>query len=276
MKKDNNKGFTFIELVLYMGILAIFMVAVTNLMGSVTASNRKMTTRKKVQTMASETYESVSDMFMGAVDVKIYGTAYISVTNDNATSYSEVTGVFLVPESDYTKEESTGKLIIPGGTTYYTEEIDGVSKNCYDIADIKSFGDVDSPSTDTKTYITADSNGLMYVYIKYASDIDSSNSDKNSIYTCCTLKYDAGSDKIYISRVASTDTSNYAIAEGKFVIGTEVFCKYVSDFYLQVNPDEDSFAVTLDLEDSDTAVSYDVNGVVSLRNSYVLKAHSWN
>ncbi len=272
MKKDNNKGFTFIELVLYMGILAVFMVAVTNLMGSVTASNKKMTTRKKVQTMATETYESVSDMLMGAVDVKIYGTAYISVTNSGSTTYQEVTGVFMIPESDDIKDASTGILSMSTGTVY-TETINGVSVNCYDIADIKSFGDVDSPSTDTETFITADAGGLMYIYIKYASEIDGSG---DSVYTCCTLKYDTGTRKIYISRVASTDTTNFANAEDKFVIGTEVFCKYVSDFKLQVNADEDSFAVTLNLEDTDTAVSYDMNGVVSLRNSYVLKAHSWN
>ena len=47
MKKNTNKGFTFIELVLYIGILSVFMIAVTTLVGTVTASNRKMTSRKK-------------------------------------------------------------------------------------------------------------------------------------------------------------------------------------------------------------------------------------
>ena len=33
MKKNNNKGFTFIELVIYMGILGIFMVADVTFIG---------------------------------------------------------------------------------------------------------------------------------------------------------------------------------------------------------------------------------------------------
>lgn len=54
MKKNNNKGFTFIELVLYIGILSVFMVAVTSLVGTVVSSNRKMTNRKKIQNEAGE------------------------------------------------------------------------------------------------------------------------------------------------------------------------------------------------------------------------------
>lgn len=51
-----------------------------------------------------------------------------------------------------------------------------------------------------------------------------------------------------------------------------VLCKDVKDFKLQINPDEDSIAITLELEDSTTAASYKINGVVGIRNSYVLKS----
>lgn len=55
-----------------------------------------------------------------------------------------------------------------------------------------------------------------------------------------------------------------------------VLCKNVKDFKLQVNPEDDSFAVILSLEDPITAASYDVQGVVNMRNSYVLKKHKWD
>lgn len=271
MKKNNNKGFTFIELVLYMGILAVFMVAVTNLMGSVSASNRKMTTKEKVQTMASETYDSISDMLMSAVDVRVYGTAYISVVNSGVQSYKKVTGIFLIPGEDDTKDEGTGAVTL---NNEIKQTINGVTVEYYDIADIKSFGDVTNPSTNVETYITADSDsaGLLYVYINYASGIDSNG---DAIYTCCTLAYNDDDDKIYLCRKDST-ANDYSDYIDKFVVGSDVLCKYVSNFDLQVNPDEDSFAITLDLKDEDTSSSYSVNGVVGLRNSYVLKAHSWN
>lgn len=41
MYRKNNKGFTFVELILYMAILGIFMVAVMSLVGSTVASDRK-------------------------------------------------------------------------------------------------------------------------------------------------------------------------------------------------------------------------------------------
>ena len=50
--------------------------------------------------------------------------------------------------------------------------------------------------------------------------------------------------------------------------------KNVEQFDVKVNPDEDSFAITMKLQDAQTAASYTVDGVVSLRNSNVLKAHS--
>ena len=44
MRENNrNKGFTFIELILYMAILGIFMVAVMSLISSTVASHKKQT-----------------------------------------------------------------------------------------------------------------------------------------------------------------------------------------------------------------------------------------
>ena len=53
-----------------------------------------------------------------------------------------------------------------------------------------------------------------------------------------------------------------------------MIAKNVEQFDVKVNPDEDSFAITMKLQDAQTAASYTVDGVVSLRNSNVLKAHS--
>jgi type II secretory pathway pseudopilin PulG len=280
--KKNNKGFTFIELVLYMGILSVFMVAVTTLIGSTVASNRKMTARKKIQTQASETYDAISDMLMAAKDVKIRGKAYIATTASGVTSYTEQTGDFIIPEEDYIKDSSgalkesggvadvkvlgTTSLALGGGTN---------GGSCYDIADIKSFNDSTTPSTDSKTFIKADASGDLYLYIEYASGIVDSGADKGeSIITYCTLKYSESDKKIYAFR--STD----AACAGKFVDGSAeegyVLCTNVKDFTLQVNPDDNSLAIVIDYEDARTAASYSVNGVVKIRNSYVLKKHEWN
>jgi hypothetical protein len=50
-----------------------------------------------------------------------------------------------------------------------------------------------------------------------------------------------------------------------------VLCKNVDNFSIQVDPDNDSFSIKIDLVDSKNAASYTVSGVVTLRNSHVLK-----
>ena len=274
MKKNNNKGFTFIELVLYIGILSVFMVTVTTLVGTVVSSNRKMTNRKKIQNEASETYDSISDMIMGATDVKIAGNAYVATTSAGITSYSAVSGVFVVPKDTDVKSDD-GVLMAAGGVGRRTVNIGKAGSSsytakspCYDIADMKSFGDVTSPSTDDTTYITPDSSGKLYLKVNYASAIED---DGSSVITSCTLTYDANEKKIYVYKSADQN-SLYDASEAD---GT-VLCKDVKDFRLQINPNEDSIAVTLELEDPTTAASYSVNGVVGIRNSYVLKKHIWD
>lgn len=274
MKKNNNKGFTFIELVLYIGILSVFMVAVTSLVGTVVSSNRKMTNRKKIQNEAGETYDTISDMIMGATDVKILGSAYVATTSAGVTSYSPVSGIFIVPDDTDTKG-SGGELMSAGGIgrrTVYIEKAGGAGLTpkgpCYDIADMKSFGDVTSPSTDDTTYIIPDDSGKLYLKVDYASALQSNG---DSVITTCTITYDKTEKKLYVFKTPQSDR----ITDASEADGT-VLCKDVKDFKLQINPDEDSIAITLELEDSTTAASYKINGVVGIRNSYVLKKHTWD
>ncbi len=274
MKKSNNKGFTFIELVIYIGILSIFMIAITTLVGSTVTSNRKMTARRQIQNSASEAYDALSDMLMGATDVMIYGQAYTAYSSSAAT-----TGCFVIAEEDPIKDTGTGAIygVKPSGETADTPNtisVAGSSVTCYDIADVMSYGDLDASADATdieKTYIQADDSGMMYIYIKYGSAIDSTEA-RDTEFTYCTIIYDADHEVIYVHK--STDASD----ESSFVYtanSEDVLCKDVKSFRLQVNPDEDSFSITIDLEDDLTSVSYSVSGIVSLRNSYVLTKHTW-
>mgnify|MGYP000384035137 CR=1 FL=1 len=75
--RNKDKGFTFIELILYMAILGIFMVAVMSLISTTVASHKKQSSRQKLQSQATETYDAIADILMGASDIKIDGTAYV-------------------------------------------------------------------------------------------------------------------------------------------------------------------------------------------------------
>ena len=133
---------------------------------------------------------------------------------------------------------------------------------------MKSFGDVTSPSTDDTTYIIPDDSGKLYLKVDYASALQSNG---DSVITTCTITYDKTEKKLYVFKTPQSDR----ITDASEADGT-VLCKDVKDFKLQINPDEDSIAITLELEDSTTAASYKINGVVGIRNSYVLKKHIWD
>ena len=90
--RNKDKGFTFIELILYMAILGIFMVAVMSLISTTVASHKKQSSRQKLQSQATETYDAIADILMGASDIKIDGTAYVQT----GTSFTQVTGSFIV------------------------------------------------------------------------------------------------------------------------------------------------------------------------------------
>lgn len=287
MKKINDKGFTFVELLIYMGILSIFMVAVITLISSTVASNQKMNARKRLQTQATETYDAISDMLMGATDVRISGTAYIQTTTAGVTTYNETKGNFIVPpyepaNPDKYMKNNSGQIVLTSNPTYrynvFFKNANSLASGnnhnlfCYDIADVKAFTSVTAgvPSDDIETFIDVE-----YLYIKYTSDL---NADGDSIYTVCTLKFDKTTHELSVYKHRS-DESGYSSANDSYVVNNsgidDILCKNVANFQLQVNPDTGTFAIILELEDPRTSVTYDMEGIVSLRNSFVLKRHAW-
>lgn len=284
LKKSDNRGFTFIELILYIAILSIFMVAVMTLIGSTVASNKKTNSRKKLQTQATETYDTIADMLMGATDVRIRGKAYVGTTSGGVLSYSQKDANFVIPGSDGTEDENdasgTGQIMKKGGAAAREQKTKSASGSiisettaCYDIADIKPFLDSATPSSDLETCID-----VKYIMIKYASGIDATT--KDNIYTYCTLKYDEAKRNIYVYRISTNDALFSAGTHAQNYIdnSTEegsILCKNVDKFQLQVNPETGTFAIILDFSDPKVGTTYDINGVVSLRNSFVLKKHEW-
>lgn len=287
--KNKDKGFTFIELILYMAILGIFMVAVMTLVSTTVASHKKQSSRQKIQSQATETYDAIADILMGASDVKIDGSAYVQT----GTSYTKVSGSFIVPDETYKKSAGTGStLLTSGGVADVIQDIvsdSGViqkKSKCYDIADIKPFGGTDA-SKDVETFIDAD-----YLWVQYSSELDKT--------AFCTIKYSETDKKLYISRQEmSDDTINKAKQDlksddptkvnaaqavlsscSKYVDSSTqkgtVLANNVTSFQLQVNPDDDSVAVIIGFEDKKTKETYKVTSVVGLRNSFVLKKHEWD
>ena len=287
--RNKDKGFTFIELILYMAILGIFMVAVMSLISTTVASHKKQSSRQKLQSQATETYDAIADILMGASDIKIDGTAYVQT----GTSFTQVTGSFIVPEDTYVKSAGSGSTLRKqGGVADVIQDIvsdSGVIKkksNSYDIADVKPFGGAGA-SEDVHTFIDAD-----YLWVQYSSELDKT--------AFCTITYSKTDKKLYISRQEMSDD---AITKAKQDLKSDdptkvnaaqatlsscsqyvdssaqkgtVLANNVASFQLQVNPDDNSLAVIIGFEDEKTNEKYKVTSVVGLRNSFVLKKHEWD
>lgn len=289
ISKNKDKGFTFIELILYMAILGIFMVAVMTLISTTVASHKKQSSRQKLQSQATETYDAIADILMGASDIKIDGTAYVQT----GTSFTQVTGSFIVPEDTYVKSAGSGSTLRKqGGVADVIQDIvsdSGVIKkksNSYDIADVKPFGGAGA-SEDVHTFIDAD-----YLWVQYSSELDKT--------AFCTITYSKTDKKLYVFRqemsdetlnqakqdLKSSDSAKVNQAQAvlssctKYVDASSkkgtVLANNVKSFQLQVNPADNSVAVIIGFEDTKTKETYKVTSVVGLRNSFVLKKHEWD
>lgn len=287
--RNKDKGFTFIELILYMAILGIFMVAVMSLISTTVASHKKQSSRQKLQSQATETYDAIADILMGASDIKIDGTAYVHT----GTSFTQVTGSFIVPEDTYVKSAGSGSTLRKqGGVADVIQDIvsdSGVIKkksNSYDIADVKPFGGAGA-SEDVHTFIDAD-----YLWVQYSSELDKT--------AFCTITYSKTDKKLYVFRqemsdetlnqakqdLKSSDSAKVNQAQAvlssctKYVDASSkkgtVLANNVKSFQLQVNPADNSVAVIIGFEDTKTKETYKVTSVVGLRNSFVLKKHEWD
>ena len=287
--RNKDKGFTFIELILYMAILGIFMVAVMSLISTTVASHKKQSSRQKLQSQATETYDAIADILMGASDIKIDGTAYVQT----GTSFTQVTGSFIVPEDTYVKSAGSGSTLRKqGGVADVIQDIvsdSGVIKkksNSYDIADVKPFGGAGA-SEDVHTFIDAD-----YLWVQYSSELDKT--------AFCTITYSKTDKKLYVFRqemsdetlnqakqdLKSSDSAKVNQAQAvlssctKYVDASSkkgtVLANNVKSFQLQVNPADNSVAVIIGFEDTKTKETYKVTSVVGLRNSFGLKKHEWD
>ncbi|MEQ2592489.1 prepilin-type N-terminal cleavage/methylation domain-containing protein [Coprococcus aceti] len=287
--RNKDKGFTFIELILYMAILGIFMVAVMSLISTTVASHKKQSSRQKLQSQATETYDAIADILMGASDIKIDGTAYVQT----GTSFTQVTGSFIVPEDTYVKSAGSGSTLRKqGGVADVIQDIvsdSGVIKkksNSYDIADVKPFGGAGA-SEDVHTFIDAD-----YLWVQYSSELDKT--------AFCTITYSKTDKKLYVFRqemsdetlnqakqdLKSSDSAKVNQAQAvlssctKYVDASSkkgtVLANNVKSFQLQVNPADNSVAVIIGFEDTKTKETYKVTSVVGLRNSFVLKKQEWD
>lgn len=125
MKKinTNNSGFTLVELIIAMVVLAFLMTAVGSLMGSSVLTHKKAKAEIQVHSSAQAAYNQVTDSVMQAKEVVLIG--YESSTpidfNEPGAETSASTNIVV-----YVKDDDMKNFILADSSVYGTSTTDGV------------------------------------------------------------------------------------------------------------------------------------------------------
>ncbi len=249
-KMKQNKGFSFLELLVAMTILSVVMILVTQFMSTSTGAIGKTNKNLDIQTEALEIGEQISDIIMQA--------SYIRVQDVNGKNYV----VDNYPNWTNGKQGTSNKKIVlkkddtdPADQKVYIANEDG---NEY-ATDLLSFR--------TLEYATANITP-QYIFIQYATKDSGTEQQRYLIY----YFHDNNID-MYRGDVSSSATDDYFNEAVTKVSGADaaVLTKNVKES--EFNADVEANTVSLDIvfeEQRYHKYTYTYSAPIKFRNTYVL------
>ncbi len=313
-KFKSNSGFTLIELVIAMAILAFLMTAVSSLMGSSILSQNKAKADVGLQTAAQETYNQMGDSIMQANQIVLIGyetASAVDFSKQGASVTVDTPELFY-----YVSGDDMAKYITdPSNITMYKHQINPSSllAPVYGTGgNIKYFSDlgVDEDVYVVKMYVVTAENidlDMVYGYVDMGTHYtvidrihtlpdyvtnkgtDSNGNiifDKNDdVYNIYTFK----DGKLYYETVYKymnllTDKINWNNTESlerhvysdcfKYVVDQADSTRTITGCV--VNVDAENGSLSIDLMYGKNSMVYNTVGKVNVRNSYVLKESKSN
>lgn len=275
--KRNNKGFTFVELILAVAILSIIMVSIVHFMTTTSTVYSRSNRDNEVQSMAQDVYEQVYSCLMQANKVILIGKAkkadgtynsqktYVSDSMEpiaaDVSRVSRTTGSLC---NDNEKElQYSVNIITPAGIP-----------NAYPPAPLYAFRSLkkdDGSGTDALTEIKVDA-----LYVEYETK---TGTDYETCYV--TFYYDDLNSKLYLNRHYESDktaspqyftTSNLGavIDHHKDSDDANLLCKSIDTDGFRVVVDAENGGIGLILEFDNYSLTYESQGMVKVRNKNVL------
>ena len=306
---NQNKGFSLIELLIAIAILAIIMVMISGFVSSTVAADRRTKRDMQMQEEAQRIYSQLSDAIMQATYIRVQAAddkvyEYDAAKNectDVSSSVSLGTKHF-VPDDycnyqiQYKGQEYPRKVIVNFDDFTLVNEKDktypvaGAASIDNDTELVKSFRAL--KQTDSTTNLTTEYFiQPKYIYIeysnssteiKYEADDDTKpvESTKSKV-ACMVLEYDKDARKIYVYRHEKADDVptifNFSKVDSTMNDTTKVDKKnsYLSDsvkeFYLSADSDANSMDIVLNFENKkNPGYFYRLKEIVKIRNSNVL------
>lgn len=299
-KIKSNSGFTLIELIIAMAILAFLMTAVSSFMGSSVLSFRKTNSDLRVNYSATELYTQLSDTIMQANEIVIVG--YTSSSNLDFTPGYEVNqttiSTALTPVVCVKDEEMKQKVILNPARYGITGSIGSY--------DFKLFSELKDPSTKMpfEVYVSAiivdtavpldlsyapsaNPNGTSWnvtdsfsgsvvtvsatgtVYDTNDTAVNTFIFDEKQVYYGIEYGFMTDlNDKIDLSSSATMENNLYCKSLNYVMCGTGTVGQPVTGCIVKV--DAGNGAIDLELSFYDNNSTFTSNGRINTRNSYVL------
>lgn len=236
MKKTNNRGFSLVELILAIAILAIIMIAVASFMGTTTRTYTKTKNDIEVQEKGQEIFDSISDKLMQATCIRIGTTAgdeYYSYPSENKYEFSGI--------DDASKEASISYISMAYERKNGAGEYETVVDTYYYNATGKQLymerinGSVRTASVSTSTEMVETPSG--------------------------TVETPPG-ETLMKTAVKSSAT---IFANSDLLVGSNI-----EGLKAYVIPKDNSVHLILDMQKQ--GAENEVEGIITIRNNYVLKA----
>lgn len=311
-KLNSNRGFTLIELIIAIAVLAFLMTAISSLMTSSLITNRKTQADIEVQTTAQETYNKITDALMQAKSVYILGYTYPGTPNFSKAGESAggspsyfVAGVY--DEKKYAvRDVTTGELKVDDTMDANRSSIANWLSNhvtSASAADVKFFHELAGQDIYIKKLVVVTSEPLDITQVPSAMETlpdaewnclnhltaqiekvkrsPSGNGFSKNDTVVNIFTFDEGNlyyEKKYAFMYDKDDmVSDWTDSDAvrRNIFSNSMSYVTTDDEPLSgcvVNLNPDKGSLAVDLYFSDKNMTYTSLGMVNVRNSYVLKA----
>ncbi|MCM1494986.1 MAG: prepilin-type N-terminal cleavage/methylation domain-containing protein [Bacteroides sp.] len=276
MKRNNNQGFSLVELLIAIAILSLIMIALASFMGTTTNSYVRTRNDREIQQAGQEVFDMIADKLMQAKLVRI-GTddkEYTAIGTGGSVSAGgdfallDENGAPIATSYGNRSRYSFGAL----GETTITDS--NPIRYIAIIYDVKITSGANKGTYGPARAVYCFKDGNVYLFQgEYASRPSSYNDGSNTEVDQTLAELEPTLDSLIstsLNKVNSTAQSDYTyIQDNNLVCNTIMHDGDIPAVNVYALPAENALYMTLDFEKQ--GMENRTEGMITIRNSYVLQ-----